>query len=148
MTSNSRPDLVGTQLDFVPSGALGPKWTSTEPSGLAYRSGVLEARLGRSASRMIDQGLGGRHAILPPGYGAPPPDGFIPLRSETKAGFTLLRSNLKSGTDVDAAAAVAYGKRVGLYRLDAAGNQPPTRFVEWPACQIRRLFAIDLISDR
>ncbi|GAB2520729.1 DUF1254 domain-containing protein [Nocardia heshunensis] len=77
-----------------------------------------------------DQGRGGRYLILPPGYDAPIPDGFIPLRSETKAGFALLRSNLKSGSDADMAAAVAYGKRAGLYRLDAAENPPPTPYVD------------------
>ncbi|MGW4245570.1 DUF1214 domain-containing protein [Nocardia sp. NPDC004722] len=77
-----------------------------------------------------DQGRGGRYLILPPGYDAPVPDGFIALRSETKAGFALLRSNLKSGSDADIAAAVAYGKRAGLYRLDAAGNPPPTSYVD------------------
>ncbi|MBL1079954.1 DUF1254 domain-containing protein [Nocardia sp. 2] len=77
-----------------------------------------------------DQGRGGRYLILPPGYNAPIPDGFIALASETTTGFALLRSNLKSGSDADIAAAVAYGKRVGLYRLDVAANPPPTTFVD------------------
>ncbi|MFE3798807.1 DUF1214 domain-containing protein [Nocardia tengchongensis] len=78
----------------------------------------------------IDKGAGGRYLILAPGYSGQIPDGFIPLHSETKAGFALLRSNLKSGTDADVAAAVDYGKRARLYRLDAAGNPPPTTYVD------------------
>lgn len=77
-----------------------------------------------------DKGAGGRYLILPPGYDAPIPDGFIPLRSETKAGFAILRSNLKSDSDADVAAAVDYGTRARLYRLDAAENPPPTAYVD------------------
>ncbi|WP_433672346.1 DUF1214 domain-containing protein [Nocardia sp. CA-136227] len=77
-----------------------------------------------------DKGQGGRYLILPPGYNGEVPDGFIPLCSETKAGFALLRSNLKSGSDADIAAAVAYGRRCGLYRLDAAASPPPTTYVD------------------
>ncbi|MGW4352958.1 DUF1214 domain-containing protein [Nocardia sp. NPDC004582] len=77
-----------------------------------------------------DKGAGGRYLILPPGFQGEIPDGFIPLYSETKAGFAIVRSNLKSGSDADIAAAVAYGKRMGMYRLDAAGNPPPTPYVD------------------
>lgn len=77
-----------------------------------------------------DKGAGGRYLILPPGYNDLIPDGFIALRSETKTGFALLRSNLKSGTDAHIAAAVDYGKRVGFYRLDAASAPPATKFVD------------------
>ncbi|WP_410876947.1 DUF1214 domain-containing protein [Nocardia sp. A7] len=77
-----------------------------------------------------DKGAGGRYLILPPGYSAPVPDGYIPLSSETNTGYALLRSNLTSGSDEDIAAAVAYGKRVGLYRLDAAANPPATSYVD------------------
>lgn len=77
-----------------------------------------------------DKGAGGRYLILPPGFTGEIPDGFIPLRSETYAGFAIMRSNPKSGSDADIAAAVNYGKRIGLYRLDAAGNRPPTPYVD------------------
>lgn len=75
-----------------------------------------------------DKGRGGRYLLLPPGYNRPVPGGFIVLRSETYAGFALLRSNPKSGSDTDVAAAVAYGKRVGLYSLDAAAKPPATPY--------------------
>lgn len=76
-----------------------------------------------------DKGRGGRYLLLPPGYNRPVPgDGFIVLRSETYAGFALLRSNPKSGSDTDVAAAVSYGRRVGLYPLDAAEKPPATPY--------------------
>ncbi|MFE3028851.1 DUF1214 domain-containing protein [Nocardia tengchongensis] len=78
----------------------------------------------------IDKGAGGRYLILPPGFNGQIPEGFIPLHSETYAGFAIMRSNVKNGTDADIAAAVDYGKRIGLYRLDAAGNPPPTPYVD------------------
>ncbi|WP_433593769.1 DUF1214 domain-containing protein [Nocardia sp. CA-145437] len=77
-----------------------------------------------------DKGAGGRYLILPPGHDGRIPDGFIPLRSETTTGFALLRSNVKSGSDADVAAAVTYGKRCGLYPASAAGNPPPTPYVD------------------
>ena len=52
------------------------------------------------------------------------PDGYIALPSQTYAGFALLRSNLKSGSDADIAKAVAYGKRVKFYPLSQAANPP------------------------
>ncbi|WP_084526108.1 DUF1214 domain-containing protein [Nocardia vaccinii] len=76
----------------------------------------------------IDKGRGGRYLLLPPGYNRPVPDGFIALRSETYAGFALLRSNPKTGSDTDVAAAAAYGKRVGLYPLAAAAKPPATPY--------------------
>lgn len=64
-----------------------------------------------------DKGNGGKYLILPPNYKDKTPDGYIVLPSQTDAGFALLRSNLKSGSDADIAKAVAYGKRVKFYPL-------------------------------
>jgi hypothetical protein len=44
--------LVGTQFDDEPSGAVGPKKTSTEPSGFVARFAEVEARLERGVSRI------------------------------------------------------------------------------------------------
>jgi len=79
-----------------------------------------------------DKGKGGKYLILPPGYKGNVPADYIPLRSETRQGFALLRSNLKSGSDADIAKAVAYGKRVKFYPFaranQGAGSQ--TTFVD------------------
>jgi hypothetical protein len=79
-----------------------------------------------------DKGKGGKYLILSPGYKGNVPADYIPLRSETRQGFALLRSNLKSGSDADIAKAVAYGKRVKFYPFaranQGAGSQ--TTFVD------------------
>jgi hypothetical protein len=78
----------------------------------------------------VDKGKGGKYLILPPGYKGRVPAGYIPLVSETYAGFAVLRSNLKSGSEADIAKAVAYGKRVKIYPLAQAANPPPTKFAD------------------
>lgn len=78
----------------------------------------------------VDAGEGGKFLILPPGYEQDPPDGYIPLRSSTYAGYALLRSNLRSGAADDIADAVAYGKSVQFYPLEKARDDPQTTFVD------------------
>ncbi len=65
----------------------------------------------------VDKGKGGKYLILPPGYAAAVPDGFIVLPSPNNKGYALLRSILQSGSDADIAKAVAYAKRIKLYPL-------------------------------
>jgi hypothetical protein len=66
-----------------------------------------------------DKGKGGKYLILPPDHRDKVPDGYIVLRSDTYQGFVILRSNFKSRSPADIAAAVAYGKRVKIYPLGA-----------------------------
>jgi hypothetical protein len=75
----------------------------------------------------VDAGKGGKYLILPPGYGANTPDGYIALPSLTHKGYALLRSILRSGNDADIAKAVDYGKRIKIYPLAQAANPPQTR---------------------
>jgi hypothetical protein len=77
-----------------------------------------------------DKGKGGKYLILPPGYAGTPPDGYIPLQSDTYGGYALLRSNLASHSDADVANSVAYGKRIKVYPLSQAANPPPTAFTD------------------
>ena len=84
-----------------------------------------------------DKGEGARYLILPPGYDGQVPDGYIPLPSDTYAGYALLRSILRSGSDADVAQAVAYGRRVKLYPLTQEADPPSTVFVD----------AIDVVFD-
>lgn len=77
-----------------------------------------------------DQGKGGKYLILPPGYTANIPDGFIPLKSDTYGGYALLRSNLASHSDADIARSVAYAKRLRVYPLSQAANPPETVFTD------------------
>ncbi|HVY40518.1 MAG TPA: DUF1254 domain-containing protein [Polyangia bacterium] len=85
----------------------------------------------------VDQGKGGKYLILPPGYKANLPDGYISLPSRTYAGFAVLRSNLASSSTADVANAVTYGKRIKFYRLSQAASSPETKFVD----------AIDVLFD-
>src|SRR4029434_10349517 len=75
-----------------------------------------------------DKGNGAKYLLLPPGYTETPPDGYIVLASETYRGFVILRSNFKSRSDADIAAAVAHGKQVKVYPL--GGNPDSTVFVD------------------
>lgn len=67
----------------------------------------------------MDQGKGGKYLITPPGYAAKPPAGYFVLPSNTYRGFAILRSNFKSHSDADIAAAVEHAKQVKLYPLSA-----------------------------
>ena len=78
----------------------------------------------------VDHGAGGKFVILPPGYKDAVPDGYSILRSDTYSGYGLVRSNLKSRSDADVAASVAYAKRVKFYPLSAAANPPETVFTD------------------
>jgi hypothetical protein len=76
----------------------------------------------------VDKGKGGKYLITPPGYDEKVPAGYIVLPSDTFQGFVILRSNFKSGSDADIAAAVAYGKRIKFYPLNGKGDD--TVFVD------------------
>ena len=75
----------------------------------------------------VDKGEGGKYLILPPGYKDKAPDGYIALPSANYQGYALLRSILKSGSEADIEAAVAYGKRIKLYPFSQAANPPADR---------------------
>jgi hypothetical protein len=76
-----------------------------------------------------DQGSGGKYLIMPPGYTGSVPPGYIALSSETYQVYGLLRSILKSGSETDAANALAYGKRIKMYPLSHT-TEPATVFVD------------------
>src|SRR4030095_7478850 len=51
-TSNPASGLVGIRFDALPAGALGPKYTSTDPSAFFCSPGVNEDRLDHCIFRM------------------------------------------------------------------------------------------------
>jgi hypothetical protein len=85
----------------------------------------------------VDKGKGGKYLILPPDYKDKFPSDYIPMPSPTYQSYALLRSNLKSSSDIDVAAAVAYGKRIKVYPLSHAAHPPDTQFID----------AIDVVFD-
>lgn len=79
----------------------------------------------------VDKGKGGKYLFLPPNYDKTKiPAGYIPMQSDTYQGYALLRSVLKSGSKEDVAAAIEYGKRIKVYPLAQAANNPKTIFVD------------------
>jgi hypothetical protein len=78
----------------------------------------------------VDKGKGGKCLILPPGYKEKVPDGYIAMPSGNFQGYALLRSILQTGGDAGVAKAVAYAKRMKLYRLSQANNPPETIFID------------------
>jgi hypothetical protein len=77
-----------------------------------------------------DKGKGGKYLLLPPGYDAKVPDGYIVLPSKTYKGYALLRSIRQSGSEADHLKAVEYGKRIKIYPLSQSANPPATVFVD------------------
>jgi len=77
-----------------------------------------------------DKGAGGKYLILPPGTKGEPPAGYIPLQSDTFGGYMLFRANLKSHSEADVQASIAYGKRMKIYPLAQAANPPATEFTD------------------
>jgi len=77
-----------------------------------------------------DKGAGGKYLILPPDYKETVPEGYIALPSANYQGYALLRSILKTGSDADIKAAVAYGKRIKLYPYSHADNPAATIFID------------------
>ena len=87
----------------------------------------------------VDKGKGGKFLVLPPGYkDKVAPKGYTAVSSETYGGFALLRSILRGGTDADIAKAVAYGKRVKLYPLNASRKPACSGVRGRNKCGVRR----------
>lgn len=78
----------------------------------------------------VDKGAGGKYLILPPDHQGEVPEGYLPFRSQTYAGYVILRSNLSDGSDEGVARAADYGRRVRVYPLSAAASPPETRFFD------------------
>lgn len=78
----------------------------------------------------VDKGKGGKYLIMPPGYRAKVPAGYIPMRSPTYTGYALLRSNIGGGSEAEIAKAVAYGRTIKFYPLAQAAHPPATKFVD------------------
>jgi hypothetical protein len=91
---------------------------------------VWQMPLEDAGLRGLDKGAGGKYLLLPPGYKDRAPDGYFPLQSDTFGGYILFRANLKSHSDPDVQASIAYGKRMKVYPLAQAANPPATAFTD------------------
>jgi hypothetical protein len=91
---------------------------------------VWQAPLEDAGLLGVDKGAGVKLLVLPPGYKEAVPAGYEALRPETWGSYALIRSNLKSHADADAAKSVAYARQLKVYPLSQASNPPATVFTD------------------
>ncbi|MGO4737168.1 DUF1254 domain-containing protein [Bosea sp. 2KB_26] len=131
-TLTPNPDVIYLMAFFDTKD--GPMVIEIPPEGDGVINGSImdpwQAALEDVGPAGADKGAGGKYLILPPGYSEPVPEGYITLPSANRQGYALLRSLLKSGSEADIKAAVAYGKRIRLYPLGQAANPPETVFLD------------------
>lgn len=132
-TLTPNPDVIYL-FPFFNTQEVGPMVLEIPPADEGSITGSVDdawqAALEDVGPAGVDKGKGGKYLILPPGYTEKVPKGYIVMPSDTYAGYAILRSNLKSGSDADVAKAVAYGKRVQLYPLAQAAKPPASTFVD------------------
>ena len=132
-TLTPNPDTVYVN-PFFDTREVGPMVLEIPPAGAGSITGSIDDCWQNALEDVgpagTDKGAGGKYLILPPDYDGSVPDGYIPVRSDTYQGFAILRSNVKSGSDADVAAAVAYGKAVGFYPLSAGPEARDSRYVD------------------
>src|SRR6478672_6847659 len=138
-TLTPNPDVIYLMAFFNTKD--GPVVIEIPPSGDGVINGSImdpwQAALEDVGPAGVDKGAGGKYLILPPGYEEQVPDGYIALPSANYQGYAVLRSILKSGSEADVEAAVAYGKRIKLYPFSQAASPPETVFLD----------AIDVVYD-
>jgi hypothetical protein len=132
-TLTPNPDTIYI-MPFINTKDAGPMVLEIPPADWGSITGTImdswQCALEDVGPAGVDKGDGGKYLILPPQYGGQTPDGHIVLQSDTYTGYALLRSNLRSTSEADIAAAVAYGKRIKLYPLARAADPPPTTFID------------------
>ncbi len=75
-----------------------------------------------------DKGKGGKYLLLPPGFEGKIPQGYIVIKSDTKAlGFAFRPRLYKGATDADAA---AYAHKIKIYHLSEVGDPPATKYLD------------------
>jgi hypothetical protein len=132
-TLTPNPDAIYL-TPFINTKDVGPMVLEIPPADEGSITGtvmdVWQSALEDVGPAGVDKGRGGKYLILPPGYKDEVPTDCIPLASDTYEGYALLRSIPKSGSELDVAKAVAYGKRVKLYPLSQAAKPPATTFID------------------
>lgn len=132
-TLTPNPDVIYV-MPFFNTKDVGPVVLEIPPADSGVFNGSVmnywQAAIEDVGPGGVDKGKGGKYLILPPDYKDKIPVGYIPMPSYTYAGYALLRSVLKSGSDADVATAVRYAKRVKVYPLSKASNPPATTFID------------------
>ena len=78
----------------------------------------------------IDEGLGGRYLLLPPGHSDDVPGEFIPVHMKTFGGYCLLRVIPESSSDADTAVALELVQCMSVYLLAQAADPPEQHYVD------------------
>ena len=133
-TLTPNPDVIYL-MPFLNTKDVGPMVLEIPPADDGLFNGSVmnywQAAIEDVGPGGVDKGQGGKYLILPPGFDKTKvPDGYIAMASDTYQGYALLRSVLRSGSEVDIAKAVNYSKRVKLYPLLQAANPPETKFLD------------------
>jgi hypothetical protein len=90
-----------------------------------------------------DRGLGAKYLFLPPGYQDAPPEGYIPIKTDTYNGWFLLRTLLKDFSSENLQKGEDWIKRFKIYPLSQAGNPPATKFVDGHGTEIDAIAPYD-----
>jgi hypothetical protein len=132
-TLTPNPDAIYL-MPFVNTRSVGPVVLEIPPADGGVINGSVmdcwQTAIEDVGPAGVDKGKGGKFLILPPDYKNPLPEGYVPMPSPNFQSYALLRSILRSGSEADVAAGVAYGKRIRLYPLSQASNPSPTVFVD------------------
>ncbi|KAF2338653.1 DUF1254 domain-containing protein [Flavobacterium tistrianum] len=133
-TLTPNPDVIYL-MPFFNTKEVGPIVLEIPPADTGVFNGSVmnkwQAAIEDIGPGGVDKGKGGKYLFLPPNYDKSKiPAGYIALQSDTYTGYALIRSVLKSGSKADVDAAIAYGKRIKLYPLSQAANNPATTFVD------------------
>ncbi len=132
-TLTPNPDSIYL-MPFINTKEVGPVVIEIPPADEGSITGTImdawQMPLADVGPAGVNAGKGGKYVVLPPDFVDKVPDGYIVLPSPTYQGYALLRSILKSRSDIDILKAVDYGKRIKIYPLSTAANQPATTFVD------------------
>jgi hypothetical protein len=132
-TLTPNPDSIYL-MPFINTKDVGPVVLEIPPAGDGTIVGSIDdcwqTAIEDVGPAGVDKGNGGKYLVLPPGYDAQIPNGFIPMPSSTYQTYALLRSILADGSEESVAKAVAYGKRIKVYPLTQTAQTPPPAFVD------------------
>jgi hypothetical protein len=139
-TLTPNPDAVYV-MPFFNTKEAGPMVLEIPPAGDGVIVGSIDdcwqTAIEDVGPAGADKGKGGKYLILPPDYKGKLPAGYLPMPASTYESYALLRSNPKTGSDADVAAAVEYAKRIRIYPLSQAAHPPDTKWND----------AVDVVFD-
>ena len=146
-TLTPNPDVIYF-MPFINTRECGPMVLEIPPAEGGSITGSLydcwQSALEDVGPAGMDKGMGGKYLILPLGYDAWIPDGYIPIASNTWQTSALLRSIPKGGSDADIAKAVNYAMQIKLYPLSEARNPSETIFVDTINAEFNAIIPYDL----